>query len=92
MFIYTLLGLNLYAYKVFLDGGDYPRVNFNTFVEGVTTIFIIFIGDDWNTAMYNHIRSEAAGFLGSVLFFFFLYVMGNLILTNLFLAIMLKNF
>ena len=42
--------------------------------------------------MYNHIRSEAVGYLGSVFFFCILYIIGNLILTNLFLAILLKNF
>lgn len=58
MFIYTLLGMELYAYKVIFSDrektevaselGAFPRANFNTFLRGITTVFIVFIGEDWN--------------------------------------------
>ena len=67
----------------------YPRGNFNDFVIGITTIFTILIGDGWNEIMYDHMRS--LGF-GNFLFFLSLYIFGNLILLNLFLAILLKRF
>ena len=71
MIIFTLLGMELFAYKVkfdldgkpILDGdvmnteGEYPRTSFNTFGLGFTTIFIVFIGEDWNSVMYDHHRS-----------------------------------
>lgn len=99
MFIYTLLGMELYAYRViFTDEehsevatalGTYPRANFNSFLSGWTTVFIVFIGEDWNSYMYDHVR--ATGY-GALFFFVSLFVLGNLILLNLFLAILLKNF
>jgi voltage-dependent calcium channel L type alpha-1D len=99
MFIYTLLGMELYAYKVIYNNedlesvasepGEYPRANFNTFLSGFTTIFIVFIGEDWNSSMYDHVRAKG---YGSVFFFISLFILGNLVLLNLFLAILLKNF
>ena len=56
---------------------------------GLTTIFIVFIGEDWNSVMYDHYRATNAL---TVAYFIFLFIFGNLILLNLFLAILLKNF
>ena len=96
MFTYTLLGMELYAYNVKFNennevdaGGHSPRANFDTFLEAFTTIFIVLIGEDWNTVMYDHIR--AMGYVG-IIFFVSLVIFGNFILLNLFLAILLKNF
>jgi hypothetical protein len=69
--------------------GIYPRSNFNNFLNGFITIFIVFIGEDWNVQMYNHYRATG---LNALFFFVFLFVLGNLILLNLFLAILLDNF
>ncbi len=71
------------------SGGQYPRANFNSFLIGLTTIFIVLIGEDWNTVMYQHIRATNFRFF---IFFVILFILGNLILLNLFLAILLKNF
>lgn len=105
MFIFTLLGMELFAYKVRFDDEDKsratkpsdknwdkgvpPRLNFNDFYQGFTTIFIVFIGEDWNSVMYDHVRS--IGWI-SVGFFIPIFITGNLIMLNLFLAILLKNF
>ena len=99
MFIYTLLGMELYAYRVIFTNEDkeevttkegvYPRANFNTFLSGFTTIFIVFIGEDWNASMYDHVRATGNG---GIFFFISLFILGNLVLLNLFLAILLKNF
>jgi hypothetical protein len=97
IFTYTLLGMELFAYQAIYDPitdnvsseGIYPRENFNTFLYSFTTIFIVLIGEDWNHVMYKNIRNKQ---FSNVLFFMFLYVLGNLILLNLFLAILLKNF
>jgi len=105
MFIFTLLGMELFAYKIkFVDDvktsalkpgdktwdeGVPPRANFNDFFQGFTTIFIVFIGEDWNSVMYDHVRGM--GWI-SVVFFIPIFITGNLIMLNLFLAILLKNF
>lgn len=106
MFIFTLLGMELFAYRVKFSDADktepvvaeniidapgvWPRESFNGFVDGFTTIFIVFIGEDWNSVMYDHTR--ALGTRLYMLFFIPIFIIGNLILLNLFLAILLKNF
>lgn len=101
MFIFTLLGMELYGHKIKYNNEDKerpinegehgvsPRLSFDDFFTGFVTIFIIFIGEDWNSVMYDHVRVQ--GEL-HVIFFIFLFVIGNIILLNLFLAILLKNF
>lgn len=108
MFIYILLGMEIYAYRVKYNNDDlefpltteegekvkphdghYPRANFNDFWSGLITVFIVLIGEDWNSSMYDHVR--ASGW-GGYIFFITLFIFGNLILLNLFLAILLKNF
>ena len=97
MFTYTLLGMELFSYKVQFDddnnvvttGGEYARANFNYFLKGMTTIFIVLIGEDWPSVMHDHLRATKFTYF---LFFVPLYILGNLILLNLFLAILLKNF
>lgn len=105
MFIFTLLGLELFAFKVKFDadgkpiedpqnkpeqeGDEFPRANFNHFLLGFTTIFIVFIGEDWNSVMYDHTRTNG---WPCIIIFIFIFIVGNLIMLNLFLAILLKNF
>lgn len=108
MFIFLLLGMELFAYKIFFNNDDKeriveidieynpieeiaaaPRVNFNDPWYGFITIFIIFIGEDWNSAMYDHVRGTSSW---SIIFFVLIFIAGNLILLNLFLAILLKRF
>ena len=102
MFIETLLGMELFAYNIKFSSlehpnyvvgkdepGEYPRPNFNNLLNGFITIFIVFIGENWNEAMYDHTR--AAGH-GCIVYFMQLFIIGNIILLNLFLAILLGNF
>ena len=49
----------------------------------------MFIGEDWNSVMYDHYRATNSL---TIVYFMFLFIFGNLILLNLFLAILLKNF
>ena len=35
----------------------YPRENFNSFAEALTTIFIVIMGEDWNFVMYTWLRA-----------------------------------
>lgn len=104
MFIFTLLGMELFAYRVKYDAdgkpiadpetnteieGEFPRLSFNDFPLGFTTIFIVFIGEDWNWVLYDYTRAQ--GNL-CIIIFIFIFIIGNLIMLNLFLAILLKNF
>jgi hypothetical protein len=47
------------------------------------------IGENWNSAMYSHMRTVGTG---SAMYFIGLVIFGNVIMLNLFLAILLGNF
>ena len=72
------------------------RNNFDKPWFGFITIFIVFVGDDWNSIMYDHYRffrnANSPYAYPTVIFFMILYILGNLVLLNLFLAILLSNF
>ncbi|CDW88224.1 voltage-gated ion channel superfamily [Stylonychia lemnae] len=97
MFTYVLLGLEIFSNQVKfnddgeldLENGKSPRINFDTFFEAFMTIFIVLTGENWDAIMYDFTRAK-----GPIAIFFFVtfVVIGQLILLNLFLAILLKNF
>ena len=96
IYLYALLGMQFFAGKftfgdngLFDSNGMVPRENFDTIWEAFITIVIIMIGDGWNIIMYYGMLSEGKGF---AIFFVTLYTFGNIIMINLFLAILLGNF
>lgn len=72
--------------------GDYwcvPRANFDTFLWAVVTVFQILTGENWNAVMYDGMRGAGWGFF---VYFFALVGVGQWIIFNLFLAILMANF
>ena len=80
--------------------GDYtcpvenvPRSNFDDLLMGFTTVFQILTGENWNTVMYDGIRgSDSSANWGAVCYFMGLVIIGDFIVLNLFIAILLGNF
>lgn len=70
-------------------GGESPRENFDDFHHAFTTIFIVLIGEDWNRIMYDCVRATERA---NILYFVTLIIIGNIILLNVFLAIILNKF
>ena len=103
MLILALLGMELFGHRVKYDKNENaitnldeyegeaisPRVNFDNIGMSMLTIFVIFIGEDWNNVMFKHER--VIGWLCQLVFPLFLIAL-NWILLNLFLAILLSNF
>ena len=88
--------MEIYAHRIKMDdkgnvdsNGQSPRVNFDDFFHGFLTIFIVLVGDDWHLVYYDAIRSVG---YASAIYFVSLVILGNWILLNLFLAILLGNF
>mmetsp|Transcript_6417 Transcript_6417/g.22602 ORF Transcript_6417/g.22602 Transcript_6417/m.22602 type:complete len:1664 (+) Transcript_6417:339-5330(+) len=79
------------SYKLLarISKSAYPRHNFDDIYWSFITIFQILTGENWNTVMYDGMRSTSwlAAF-----YFLLLVVVGNYIILNLFLAILLDNF
>lgn len=98
IYVYSLLGMQFFAGKLRFDSEDrnynpngpyLPRANFDTILWASVTIFQILVGDDWNKVMYDSFR--ATGWV-SVFYFISLVLFGNIIMLNLFLALLLGNF
>jgi hypothetical protein len=46
LFIYALLGMELFAHLIKFDG-ESPRQNYDDFIHAFIAIFSVTIGDDW---------------------------------------------
>ena len=66
-----------------------PRHNFDTLLWALVTVFQVLTGEDWNAVMYD---GMAANGNSSALYFVLLLVIGNFLVLNLFIAILLTNF
>lgn len=100
--IFSLLGMQLFGGKFNYTGLDMfnesddekPRSNFDDFINSMFTVFQILTGEDWNEVMYTGIESyggvNSMGILVSI-FFIILFICGNYILLNVFLAIAVDN-
>ncbi|KAL3851956.1 hypothetical protein ACJMK2_015646, partial [Sinanodonta woodiana] len=91
--IFALLGMQLFGGR-FNFKEEKPRSNFDTFWQSLLTVFQILTGEDWNEVMYNGIKAYGGvNQLGVVvcLYFVILFICGNYILLNVFLAIAVDN-
>eukprot|EP00736_Rhodelphis_marinus_P006678 Rmarinus@m.195 len=89
LFIYALVGMSLYGGEFYVDG-EVPRENFDDFLSSFTAIFQLLTGENWNEMMYLGI--DCCMTLPAVVFYVSFFILGNYILLNLFLAILLSNF
>ena len=89
IFIFALLGMQLFGGKMCgLDDGEVPRHNFDTLLWALVTVFQVLTGEDWNAVMYDGMAANGS----SALYFVLLLVIGNFLVLNLFIAILLTNF
>ncbi|XP_059469831.1 muscle calcium channel subunit alpha-1 isoform X4 [Neocloeon triangulifer] len=93
--IFALLGMQVFGGKFDFDSTvDKPRSNFDSFWQSLLTVFQILTGEDWNAVMYDGIRSyggvSSIGILACI-YFIILFICGNYILLNVFLAIAVDN-
>ncbi|XP_055313578.1 muscle calcium channel subunit alpha-1 isoform X5 [Sitodiplosis mosellana] len=93
--IFSLLGMQVFGGRFnFNEQEVKPRSNFDTFWQSLLTVFQILTGEDWNAVMYNGILAyDGVGFKGAVasIYFIILFICGNYILLNVFLAIAVDN-
>jgi voltage-dependent calcium channel L type alpha-1D len=93
--IFALLGMQVFGGRFnFNDTQDKPRSNFDSFWQSLLTVFQILTGEDWNAVMYNGIAAYGGvrGFgVLACIYFIILFICGNYILLNVFLAIAVDN-
>ncbi|TMW68744.1 hypothetical protein Poli38472_006212 [Pythium oligandrum] len=100
MYIYALIGMQVFGNRFRFDEYGYPvshtesaayipRANFDTILWSMVTIFQVLTGENWTNMLFDGWRSVG---WPSAIYFISLVIMGNFILLNLFLAILLGNF
>ncbi|TNV87903.1 hypothetical protein FGO68_gene16047 [Halteria grandinella] len=98
MLSFSLLGMELFANKVRFDSdnnldleyGEPPSSNYDTLLNAFTTVFIVLTADGWSGIYFAHRR--AIDNVVPTIYFNLLIVIGQKVLLNLFLAILLQNF
>ncbi|CAH1103422.1 unnamed protein product [Psylliodes chrysocephalus] len=92
--IFSLLGMQVFGGRFNKDTEEKTRYNFDSFWQSLLTVFQILTGEDWNAVMYEGIQAyggvESPGVL-SCIYFIILFICGNYILLNVFLAIAVDN-
>ncbi|CAF3563953.1 unnamed protein product [Adineta steineri] len=94
--IFALLGMQMFGGKFdhIFQVEEKPRNNFDSFWGALITVFQILTGEDWNEVLYTGIRALGGmGLVGTVVcvYFIVLFICGNYILLNVFLAIAVDN-
>ncbi|XP_034000510.1 dihydropyridine-sensitive L-type skeletal muscle calcium channel subunit alpha-1-like [Trematomus bernacchii] len=92
--IFSLLGMQVFGGKFNFPNQAKPRSTFDSFPQALITVFQILTGEDWNAVMYDGINAHGGPTMPGILvsiYFIILFVCGNFILLNVFLAIAVDN-
>ncbi|XP_043273603.1 sodium channel protein para isoform X4 [Venturia canescens] len=93
IFIFAVMGMQLFG-KNYTDnvdrfpGGELPRWNFTDFMHSFMIVFRVLCGE-WIESMWDCMH---VGDVSCIPFFLATVVIGNLVVLNLFLALLLSNF
>jgi hypothetical protein len=87
--IFTLVGMQLFGGKFDFPDGT-PRWNFDSFQIAFITVFQILTLENWNLILYDAMRSDLGP--ASCIYFIVWIFLGNYVMLNLFLAILLDSF
>uniref|UniRef100_A0A674E1H4 Voltage-dependent L-type calcium channel subunit alpha n=1 Tax=Salmo trutta TaxID=8032 RepID=A0A674E1H4_SALTR len=92
--IFSLLGMQVFGGKFNFPNAPKPRSTFDSFPQALISVFQILTGEDWNSVMYDGIMAHGGPTMPGILvsiYFIILFVCGNYILLNVFLAIAVDN-
>ncbi|XP_032857870.2 voltage-dependent L-type calcium channel subunit alpha-1S isoform X2 [Tyto alba] len=92
--VFALLGMQLFGGMFDFEDMQVRRSTFDNFPQALISVFQILTGEDWNSIMYDGIMAFGGpSFPGMLvcIYFIILFVCGNYILLNVFLAIAVDN-
>ena len=89
VFIFSLLGKTLFGDKFNFD--PKPRGNFDSFNISFVTVFQVLTMENWQLVAFDAMRGEMGKWVPAAFFIVWIFI-GNFILLNLFLAILLDAF
>ena len=73
------------------SGVYFPESTFNDFNEALASVFILLANDGWSTIYILHTRGQVEQPL-PVIFFLLVLVLGQYVLMNLFIAVLIIRF
>lgn len=93
IFVYSLLGMQLYGgmYNQSIDwkGTDPPRFNYDSLDWALISTFVLISAENWPSIMYQNMYVSG---IASFLFFVSFYIIGNILILNLFIGLLLSHF
>jgi len=84
MFIASVAGMQMFGGKM-----ESTRSHYDNFGIAMLTTFQILSGENWNEVLYDAVNSTS---YGAIVYFLLVVVIGNFLVLNLFLAILLSKF
>ena len=89
--IFSLLGTQMFGGQFGDDVDSLPRGNYDTFGIAFITVFQILTMENWQTVLFDSMATKVSAY-GVAIFYISWIFLGNFILLNLFLAILLDSF
>ena len=89
--IYASLGMQIFKSKLLSNTLNNQQWNFDSIEQAINTVFDIITLDDWIGVIINSEENKISSF-GSIFFVLTLIIIGNFIVLNLFITIMLFGF
>lgn len=87
IFIYALIGMQFFSGDIPDNKNGEFRYNFNSFGYSLITIFVLLTAENWNSILYQFIDKDG---WGASIYFITMIIFGNIMVLNLFLAILLS--
>ena len=88
--IYAILGMQFFQHKLSDGEGGVPRNNFDSFHWAFISTFQVLAGENWPALLYDGIKGST--WLTGSVFFVSWVIVGQFVLLNLFLAVIMANF
>lgn len=90
-FVCSLFGMHMMGDEAQFEpeGTEKPRAHFADFLNSFVTTIVMTTGDRWKVTMYSFLDTYG---LGAAIYFILLWGLCNLVILNLFIAVVLENF
>lgn len=85
VFVFAILGMNIFAGRLPAEA----RINFDGFISSFIAVFVVLSTEDWDLIMSTAVEGTT---VWASMYFIIVIVIGNYILFNLFVAIMVEGF
>ncbi len=90
IFIYSLVGMQLFGGRFNFQADGKPRQNFDSFNRAFLSIYQVLTIENWQSLLYSSMRAQIPALVA--LFYVSWLFIGNYVLLNLLLALMLDAF